>query len=110
VVEIDWTVRADYVRTPHGVEPEWANEAVQDDHAVWLRPDPGSFSGHSLRVIGYSRTAGEILTVILVSPDADPSERLPTKPKTSRRIGASVEELHDHKHDAVRRCTRRVSP
>lgn len=52
-----------------------ANEAVEDDHAVWLRPDPAGHSGHSVRVIGYSSTAKHVLTVILVDADIDPSER-----------------------------------
>jgi hypothetical protein len=74
-VRVDWSKRAEYVRSRHGVEPEWANEAVSDPHAVWLEPDPASRSGQSLRVIGYSGTARELLTVILVRPDADPSEQ-----------------------------------
>lgn len=43
--------------------------------AVWLTPDPASRSGHSVRVVGYSRTANQVLTVILVDPGIDPSER-----------------------------------
>lgn len=72
---IDWTKRADYLRTRHGVEPAWASEAVDDEHAVWLTPDPASQTGHSLRVIGYSRGAHAVVTVILVDPAADPSEQ-----------------------------------
>ena len=75
MVEIDWTMRGDYVRSRHGVDPDCADEAVEDDHAVWLRPDPASRTGHSVRVIGYSRRAGTVLTVILVSPQVNPSEQ-----------------------------------
>jgi hypothetical protein len=57
------------------VEVEWANEAVRDAHAVWLVPDPASRSGHSVRVIGYSDSAGAVITVVLVDADADPEER-----------------------------------
>ena len=71
----DWSRRAEYVRSRHGVDPTWADEAVQDDHAVWLRPDPASRSGHAVRVIGYSSSAKAVLTVILVESDAGASER-----------------------------------
>lgn len=73
---IGWTGarRASYIRSRHGVEPAWANEALADDHAVWLTPDPASRSGHGVRIIGYSPTAHAVLTVILVEAGADPSE------------------------------------
>lgn len=48
---------------------------MADDHAVWLQPDPASRSGDSVRVIGWSRSAREVLTVILVDARVDPSER-----------------------------------
>lgn len=73
-VKVDWTRRAAYIKERHDVETNWADEAVRDEHAVWIRPDPASKSGFGVRVIGYSRTAGQILTVILVSPEADPNE------------------------------------
>ena len=72
---MDWSKRAEYVRSRHGVESAWADEAVEDDHAVWLVPDPASRSGHSARVIGYSISAREVLTVILVDADVDAEER-----------------------------------
>ena len=72
---MDWSKRAEYVRSRHGVESAWADEAVEDDHAVWLVPDPASRSGHSARVIGYSMSAREVLTVILVDADVDVEER-----------------------------------
>ncbi|MHB8449423.1 MAG: transposase [Mycobacteriales bacterium] len=74
-VQPDWSRRSDYIHTHHAVEASWANEAVNDEHAVWLTPDPASHSGHSVRVIGYSAAAGAVLTVILVDASADPSEQ-----------------------------------
>lgn len=71
---MDWSKRANYIRTRHAIESEWANEAIRDAHAVWLDPDPASRSGNALRVIGYSGSAGAVLTVILVRPDTDPAE------------------------------------
>jgi hypothetical protein len=75
VTRIDWSRRAEYVRSRHGIDLLWADEAVDDAHAVWLVPDPASRTGSSLRVIGYSTGARAVLTVILVAPDADPGER-----------------------------------
>jgi hypothetical protein len=72
---VDWSKRAEYVRLRHGVEPTWADEAVDDAHAVWLVPDPASRSGHAARVIGYSSSAREVLTVILVDAEVDGEER-----------------------------------
>lgn len=71
---IDWSKRSGYIREHHAVQPEWANEAVDDEHALWLVPDPASRSGHAVRVIGYSPAAGAVLTVILVGAEADPAE------------------------------------
>ncbi len=61
----------------HGmpVEVDWANEAVRDEHAVRLVPDPATISGHSVPVIGYSGTADAVVTVILVCAEAGPDER-----------------------------------
>lgn len=75
MVRVDWSKRAEYVHSRHGVVPAWADEAVEDSHAVWLTPDPASHSGQSVRVIGYSISAHEILTVILVAADVDEMER-----------------------------------
>lgn len=71
---VDWSKRVDYIRQRHGIEPAWADEAVNDDHAIWLVPDPASRSGHAVRVIGYSSSVATVLTVILVAADADPDE------------------------------------
>jgi len=75
VLRVDWGKRADYVRSRHGVDPAWADDAVNDDHAVWLTPDPASRSGRSVRVIGYSRSAREVLTIILVAADVEDAEQ-----------------------------------
>ena len=72
---MDWRKRADYVRSRHGVDPGWADEAVNEDHAVWLTPDPASRSGRSVRVIGYSASARDILVVVLVAADVDETEQ-----------------------------------
>lgn len=75
MVTVDWRKRADYIRSRHGVIPVWADEAVNEDHAVWLTPDPASRSGRSVRVIGYSTSARNILVIILVAARADEIEQ-----------------------------------
>ncbi len=72
--QVDWSKRADYVRARHAVEPAWADEAVADEHAAWLTPDPASQSGRAVRGIGYSTAARSVLTVILVDAEADPAD------------------------------------
>lgn len=74
-MRVDWSKRADYIGERHGVFVAWADEAVNDRHAVWQVPDPASRSGLSIRVIGYSPAARAVLTVILLSADADTDER-----------------------------------
>jgi len=65
-VEVDWAHGAEHMRAQHGLTPQEADEAVADIDAVWFDPDPTSKSGHSVRVIGYSRSRQTVLTVILV--------------------------------------------
>jgi hypothetical protein len=70
---LDWRHRGDHIRNRSqrkgfdecDVEPEWANEAVNDPDRL-VAPDPGSRSGESVRIVGYSRSAGRVLTVIVV--------------------------------------------
>lgn len=63
---MDWSYRADYMRERHGIEVEWANEALEDPDALHIDPDPASRSGRSVRTIGYSTKAGGLITVITV--------------------------------------------
>jgi len=44
----------------------WAVEAWQDENAALIDPDYNSRSGHSLRLIGWSPSAGFLVTVIAV--------------------------------------------
>jgi hypothetical protein len=78
VAGVDWQHRRDYIRTRShrragetDIEPEWADEAVNDPDSAWLDPDPKSKSGRSARVIGYSPTADMIITVILVPKEEE---------------------------------------
>lgn len=51
-----------------GVEPEWAQEALNDPLLAALEPDPKSHMGAS-RFIGYSPSAAHVLTVIVWRDD-----------------------------------------
>ena len=51
----------------HGVTFEQANEAPADPDALVFDPDYASQSGRSVRTIGWSSTAGRLLTVITVT-------------------------------------------
>lgn len=54
------------MRLRHRVLLSWAQEAWEDPAALVVDPDPGSRSGRSIRVIGYSPGARAILVLILV--------------------------------------------
>ena len=71
----DWKYRADYIRTRSArkdsagetnIEPEWADEAFTDPAAVLFSPDPAAKKAQSDRTIGWSETAGFLVTVITV--------------------------------------------
>lgn len=77
---VDWSYQAAYIRTRHlrkpgetSIEPEWATEAVFDFNRIIAAPDPASKNGKTIRVIGLSQHAREVLAVILM-PDSEPSE------------------------------------
>ena len=50
------------------VEPAWTLEAAADSHLVVHDPDPRSRDGYT-RIIGYSPSAGFVLTVIVDPED-----------------------------------------
>ena len=51
-----------------GIEPGWTLEASADPHRIVRDPDPVSRSG-AVRIIGFSSSAGFVLTVIVDSAD-----------------------------------------
>jgi len=50
----------------HGIAPDWADEALVDPERTVLEPDPSSKSGRGVRIIGYSASAGCLVTVIVI--------------------------------------------
>jgi hypothetical protein len=66
---VDWTHGATHMQANHGITPEVANEALGDPDRVVIEPDYNSRSGQSVRIIGFSTTADEVITVIVVVDD-----------------------------------------
>ena len=64
--EIDWTFAEEHMWSSHMVVLPWAIEAVRDKRSVVFEPDPASHSGTSMRVLGFSPSAGRVLAVIIV--------------------------------------------
>lgn len=65
----DWSHRGDYIVEKHGVTPREADEALDDPERVVIGPDYNSTSGRSVRIIGFSQTVGDLITVILLTED-----------------------------------------
>lgn len=70
-MNVDWSERELYMWRRHGIAAQDANEAVEDEWALWVDPDPRSISGRGIRVIGYSTRCAQPLTVILISTGHD---------------------------------------
>ena len=65
---VDWSYRREHL-AEKGLTAEQANEALEDPEMVVIDPDPRSVTGESVRIIGYSSTAEEVLTVVVVIHD-----------------------------------------
>jgi hypothetical protein len=80
VDSVTWTAgQAEHVRTrssryPGAVnlEPEWATEAVMDPGRRFGL-SPASKTGEGIRVVGWSATAAQVLTVILIPEEHPPT-------------------------------------
>lgn len=57
------------MRRRHGISTEVADEALGDANRVVINPDYNSTTGRSVRIIGYSTLAGDIVTVIVLEND-----------------------------------------
>ena len=71
-LDVDWRHGAEHMRAGHQVTVEQANEALADVNALLFDPDPGSRSGTSARLIGFSPTAAAVLVLILVRREDRP--------------------------------------
>lgn len=63
----DWSHRGDYILDRHGVKPAHADEALLDPERIVIDPDYNSTGGRSVRIIGFSHTADELITVIVLT-------------------------------------------
>lgn len=95
---------ANYVRSrpdryPSGmpIEPEWAQEVLDDPDLAALEPDPKSRMGAS-RFIGTSASAGRVLTVIAFRDEDDDLHLINAWPATGADVRIYREE-NDHGQD-----------
>ncbi|MCT1464584.1 transposase [Corynebacterium sanguinis] len=74
----DWTHRREHIESrtnrkgstaERNIQVEWAQEAYADPMAVDFIPDYASKSGMGMRRIGWSDSAGFLITVITVRDD-----------------------------------------
>lgn len=63
---VDWSKRGEYMQPKHGITPEVADDALGDPNRIVIDPDYNSTSGESIRIIGYSTFADDIVTVIVL--------------------------------------------
>lgn len=66
---VDWSHRGAYMKQRHGITPEVADDALGDPNRVVFDPDYNSASRGSVRIIGYSAVADDIITVIVLEED-----------------------------------------
>jgi hypothetical protein len=63
---LDWSKRGDYLQRQHGITPRVADDALGDPNRIVIDPDYNSTSGESVRIIGFSTIADDIVTVIVL--------------------------------------------
>lgn len=64
---MQWTRHAiEHMLTRHGVSTTDTAEALADPSAIWADPDPTSVTGETARVVGWSHTRQQLITVILL--------------------------------------------
>lgn len=66
---VDWSRRGAYMKRKHGITPAIADEALEDPNRVVIDPDYNSASGKSVRIIGFSVSADDVITVIVLEHD-----------------------------------------
>lgn len=66
---VDWSERGAYMERKHGITPQVADDALGDANRVLIDPDYNSTSGRSIRIIGHSVIANDIITVIVLEND-----------------------------------------
>jgi hypothetical protein len=64
---VDWSRRGAYMEQRHGITAQVANVALGDANRVVIDPDYNSTTGRSVRIIGFSVIAEDIVTVIVLA-------------------------------------------
>lgn len=64
--DVDWAHGGQHMWEQHQVTPDQANEALRDPSRIMIEPDYASKSGRTVRVIGYSRSLGDLISVIVI--------------------------------------------
>jgi hypothetical protein len=64
---VDWSLRGAYMEQRHGITADVANDALGDANRVVIDPDYNSTTGRSVRIIGFSVIADDIVTVIVLA-------------------------------------------
>jgi uncharacterized DUF497 family protein len=62
--DVDWQHGAQHMLDKHNVTVFEANDALHDPERVVINPDYNSQSGTSVRIIGYSNLAADVLTIL----------------------------------------------
>lgn len=66
---VEWSKRGEYMQRKHGITPQVADDALGDPNRIVIDPDYNSTSGESVRIIGFSAMADDIVTVIVLQHD-----------------------------------------
>lgn len=66
---VDWSKRGEYMQRKHGMTSQVADDALDDPDRIVIDPDYNSTSGESVRIIGFSTIADDIVTVIVLQHD-----------------------------------------
>ncbi|SPF69064.1 Hypothetical protein PROPJV5_2030 [Propionibacterium ruminifibrarum] len=90
--------RGDRYQGGQSLEPEWAQEALQDRDVAALEPDPKSRMGAS-RFIGYSPGAGRVVTVIAFRDEDGDLHLINAWPATGADLRIYREEITDGQDD-----------
>lgn len=64
--DTDFETAADHIWQGHRILMDRVREACSDEDRVILDPDPASRSGQSLRIVGFSTSCGDTITVVAV--------------------------------------------
>jgi hypothetical protein len=67
--DVNWEHGEEHMFAKHHLTAAQANEALRDPDRVIITPDYASRSGLTSRVIGYSHTVGDLLTIIVIEDD-----------------------------------------